>query len=156
MRSSALLQLFHGFGDRERADRAVLLKSPLPGPLSADGTFWLLAGFLLMNLLVLLEVADRLTLKRDLEIAREIQRAMLPQEMVTGGRLEAYGFTRPANTVGGDFYDVLPDARRPARRSHSATSPGKGSPAALLMALHARHPAHARRRGPRLPRSRRG
>ena len=34
-----------------------------------------------MNLLVLLEVADRLTLKRDLEIAREIQLAMLPREM---------------------------------------------------------------------------
>ena len=31
-----------------------------------------------MNLLVLLEVADRLSLKNDLEIAREIQQAMLP------------------------------------------------------------------------------
>ena len=70
-----------------------------------DGTFWLMTAFLLMNLLVLLEVADRLTLKRDLEIAREIQLAMLPQEMVVGGGLEAYGFTRPANTVGGDFYE---------------------------------------------------
>ena len=43
-----------------------------------DGTGWLLMGFLLMNLLVLLEVADRLSLKNDLEIAREIQIAMLP------------------------------------------------------------------------------
>ena len=32
-----------------------------------NSTFWLLAGFVAMNLLVLLEVADRLTLKRDLE-----------------------------------------------------------------------------------------
>ena len=36
-------------------------------------------GFLLVNLLVLLEVADRLSLKNDLEIAREIQQAMLPR-----------------------------------------------------------------------------
>ena len=43
--------------------------------------------------------------------------------------------TRPANTVGGDFYDVLPLRRRPGHRRRSATSPGKGSPAALLMAL---------------------
>ncbi len=45
---------------------------------SADGTGWLLLAFALVNLLVLLEVADRLTLKNDLEVAREIQNAMLP------------------------------------------------------------------------------
>ena len=107
---------------------------PLPGLAWADGTLWLVGGFLVMNLLVMLEVADRLTLKRDLEIARDIQRAMLPQEMVTGGGLEAYGFTRPANTVGGDFYDVLPmpDGRLVIALGDVS---GKGSPAALLMAL---------------------
>ena len=99
-----------------------------------DGIIWLLGGFAVMNLLVMLEVADRLTLKRDLEVAREIQMLMLPREMVTGGGLEAYGFTRPANTVGGDFYDVLPmpDGRLVLALGDVA---GKGSPAALLMAL---------------------
>jgi sigma-B regulation protein RsbU (phosphoserine phosphatase) len=99
-----------------------------------DGIIWLVGGFAVMNLLVLLEVADRLTLKRDLEVAREIQMLMLPREMVTGGGLEAYGFTRPANTVGGDFYDVLPmpDGRLMLALGDVA---GKGSPAALLMAL---------------------
>jgi phosphoserine phosphatase RsbU/P len=99
-----------------------------------NDTFWVMFGFLLLNFLVMLEVADRLTLKRDLEIAREIQLAMLPREMVTGGGLEAYGFTRPANTVGGDFYDVLPmpDGRLVIGLGDVA---GKGSPAALLMAL---------------------
>src|SRR5688572_31325551 len=37
----------------------------LPHPVFAPGTLWLLTGFLLTNLLVLLEVADRLTLKND-------------------------------------------------------------------------------------------
>ena len=99
-----------------------------------NSTFWLLAGFVAMNLLVLLEVADRLTLKRDLEVARDIQMTMLPREMVIGGGLEAYGSTRPANTVGGDFYDVLqmPDGRLVLALGDVA---GKGSPAALLMAL---------------------
>jgi sigma-B regulation protein RsbU (phosphoserine phosphatase) len=107
---------------------------PVPGLAWDEGALWLAGGFLLMNLLVMLEVADRLTLKHDLEIARDIQRAMLPQEMVTGGGLEAYGFTRPANTVGGDFYDVLlmPDGRLVIALGDVA---GKGSPAALLMAL---------------------
>ena len=56
----------------------------MPHPAFAPGTLWLLAGFLLLNLLVLLEVADRLSLKNDLEIAREIQQAMLPRGGVPG------------------------------------------------------------------------
>ena len=44
----------------------------------APGTNWLILAFALMNFLVLLEVFDRLSLKRDLEVAREIQLAMLP------------------------------------------------------------------------------
>jgi serine phosphatase RsbU (regulator of sigma subunit) len=87
-----------------------------------------------MNLLVLLEVADRLSLKRDLEVAREIQQAMLPDGMWSGPGVEAYGLTKPANTVGGDFYDILPqpDGRVIVALGDVA---GKASPAALLMAL---------------------
>ena len=98
------------------------------------GVWSLFAGFLLTNLLVLLEVADRLSLKNDLEIAREIQYAMLPQAKYDSPTFEAFGLTRPANTVGGDFYDVLPlpDGRVVVAIGDVA---GKGSPAALLMAL---------------------
>jgi len=128
------LQQFHGIAIVQVPIIPFGPQLSLPGLAWAEGTIWLLAGFLAMNLLVMLEVADRLTLKRDLEIARDIQRAMLPQEMVTGGGLEAYGFTRPANTVGGDFYDVLqmPDGRLVIALGDVS---GKGSPAALLMAL---------------------
>ena len=106
----------------------------VPHPVFAAGTLWLVTGFLLVNLLVLLEVADRLTLKNDLEIAREIQQAMLPRGAFHAPGLEAFGMTRPANTVGGDFYDILP---RPDGRVLLALGDvaGKGSPAALLMAL---------------------
>ena len=54
-----LLELF------ERVSFAIF-----PYPQFAAGTLWLFAGFLLLNLLVLLEVADRLSLKNDLEVAR--------------------------------------------------------------------------------------
>jgi sigma-B regulation protein RsbU (phosphoserine phosphatase) len=129
-----ILQQFHGIKIVRVPLIPFVLALPLPGLAWSEGTLWLVGGFLAMNLLVMLEVADRLTLKRDLEIARDIQRAMLPQEMVTGGGLEAYGFTRPANTVGGDFYDVLqmPDGRLVIALGDVS---GKGSPAALLMAL---------------------
>jgi sigma-B regulation protein RsbU (phosphoserine phosphatase) len=131
-----LLQLFNGLGiTRIRMPFPFHFVSVgIPGPLFADGTVWLLLGFLLMNLLVLLEVADRLSLKRDLEVAREIQQAMLPDGMWSGDGVEAFGLTRPANTVGGDFYDILP---RPDGTVIVALGDvaGKASPAALLMAL---------------------
>jgi phosphoserine phosphatase RsbU/P len=131
-----LLELFNGFG-------LITVRMPfplnfvrigVPGPVFAGGTIGLLLGFLLMNLLVLLEVADRLSLKRDLEVAREIQQAMLPEGMWSGPGVEAFGLTRPANTVGGDFYDILPqqDGRVIVALGDVA---GKASPAALLMAL---------------------
>jgi len=105
-----------------------------PGLAFPEGTFWLIAAFGLMNLLVLLEVADRLSLKNDLEIAREIQQAMLPSGLYTAQGIETVGQSRPANTVGGDFYDILPldDGRVVITVGDVA---GKGSPAALLMAL---------------------
>jgi serine phosphatase RsbU (regulator of sigma subunit) len=106
----------------------------VPALVWPHGTFWIIVGFLLMNLLVLLEVADRLSLKNDLDIAREIQQAMLPLGRYSAPGIEAFGRTRPANTVGGDFYDVLqaPDGRLMVAIGDVA---GKGSPAALLMAL---------------------
>ena len=131
-----LLQLFGGFG---------LIRVPIPialffvnirvpAPVFANGTLWLLAGFLLMNLLVLLEVADRLSLKRDLEVAREIQQAMLPDGTWSGPGVEAFGLTKPANTVGGDFYDILPQPDGTVMVALGDVA-GKASPAALLMAL---------------------
>ena len=131
-----LLQLFAGFG-MTRVPIPVALffvNIRVPAPLFANGTLWLLAGFLLMNLLVLLEVADRLSLKRDLEVAREIQNAMLPEGTWSGPGVEAFGLTKPANTVGGDFYDILPQLDGTVIVALGDVA-GKASPAALLMAL---------------------
>ena len=59
---------------------------------------------------------------------------MLPRGLYSSGGLDAFGATRAANTVGGDFYDILP---RPDGRVVIALGDvaGKGSPAALLMAI---------------------
>jgi sigma-B regulation protein RsbU (phosphoserine phosphatase) len=107
---------------------------PVPLPQLQHRTLLLFVGFLLLNLLVMLEVADRLSLKHDLNVARDIQLAMLPQGTFRSPGVEAHGETRPANTVGGDFYDLipLPDGRLVLALGDVA---GKGSPAALLMAL---------------------
>ena len=106
-------------------------------PQWADGTVALLVSILLIHLLLLLEVADRLSLKGELEVAREIQLAMLPTGTYVAGDSEICGVTRPANTVGGDFYDILPVIDDPDGRVIVTIGDvaGKGSPAALLMAL---------------------
>ena len=131
-----LLELFEGFGLMSVPVPIALffMRISVPAPIFEDGTLWLLSGFLLMNLLVLLEVADRLSLKRDLEVAREIQQAMLPEGTWSGPGVEAFGLTKPANTVGGDFYDILPQPDGTVLVALGDVA-GKASPAALLMAL---------------------
>lgn len=131
-----LVELFQGIGvvGIRMPIIPILIRLGIPAPAFADGTLWLLSGFLLLNLLVLLEVADRLSLKRDLEVAREIQRAMLPEGTWSGPGVEAFGVTQPANTVGGDFYDILPQPDGTVIIALGDVA-GKASPAALLMAL---------------------
>ncbi|HVZ22895.1 MAG TPA: PP2C family protein-serine/threonine phosphatase [Vicinamibacterales bacterium] len=106
----------------------------VPYTVMPNGLLSLVVAFVLVNLIVLLEVADRLTLKNDLEIAREIQKAMLPPGRFRAPGADVAGFSRPANTVGGDFYEILPlsDGRLVMAVGDVA---GKGSPASLLMAL---------------------
>ena len=129
-----LINLFRGVGVIEIVRMPFIGGLGVLGPRFSDGTWSLLFAFALMNLLVLLEVADRLSLKNDLEIARDIQQAMLPSGVFSAPGVETVGISRPANTVGGDFYDILPldDGRLVVTVGDVA---GKGSPAALLMAL---------------------
>ena len=129
-----LVKLYRGFATIELPLGAPFIRIPVFLPAWADGTFALLVSLFLVNLLVLLEVADRLSLKGELEVAREIQLAMLPRGTFAIADVQISGATRPANTVGGDFYDILPlpDGRVIVTLGDVA---GKGSPAALLMAL---------------------
>ncbi len=109
--------------------------TPDPGePFWDTGTFKLLVAFGLLHLILLLEVADRLTLKHELNVARDIQRAMLPAGTFAVGDIEAHGETQPANTVGGDFFDILPRDDGQVLLILGDVA-GKGTPAALLMAL---------------------
>src|ERR1700677_3307229 len=100
-----------------------------------DFHFW---GGLLMFLLLMLEIADRVVMKRDLQIAREIQTWLLPGAPPQIPGLAVAYATRPANTVAGDYYDVFP---RPGKTSEEnrvvfavADVAGKSIPAAMLMA----------------------
>jgi serine phosphatase RsbU (regulator of sigma subunit) len=95
---------------------------------------WLLiSGTLLLGLL-LLELRDKLSLKGDLEVARQIQFGLVPGEAVRRSGYAIHASMRPANTVGGDYYDVI-DLGRDALAVAVGDVAGKGMPAALLMAM---------------------
>jgi sigma-B regulation protein RsbU (phosphoserine phosphatase) len=94
--------------------------------------FRLLAGVVLL-LLLALELSDRVIMKRDLEIAREIQSWLMPSQAPVVPGLDIAFATRPANTVAGDYYDVF---FRPNGRLLIVVADvvGKSVPAALLTA----------------------
>jgi serine phosphatase RsbU (regulator of sigma subunit) len=129
-----LIQLFRGFALVSVPLGIPIFHISLPLPVWADGTLLMMISLVLVNLLVLLEVAERLSLKGELEVAREIQLALLPRGTYSLHDVEISGFTKPANTVGGDFYDVLPQPDGGIVLTLGDVA-GKGSPAALLMAL---------------------
>jgi phosphoserine phosphatase RsbU/P len=79
------------------------------------------------------EVAQRERLNRELEIAREVQQRLFPQKHPVVPGLDYAGHCRPAQGVGGDYYDFInvPDGNFGIAIGDIS---GKGIPAALLMA----------------------
>jgi sigma-B regulation protein RsbU (phosphoserine phosphatase) len=79
------------------------------------------------------EVAQRERLNREVEIAREVQERLFPQELPPIAGLDYSGACRPALGVGGDYYDflALPEGRLGIAIGDVS---GKGIGAALLMA----------------------
>ncbi len=84
--------------------------------------------------LLVLELADRVVVRDELEVARDLQRELLPRQEPG---VEGYEFMfsyRTANTIGGDYYDFLPlDDGRLAIVIGDAS--GHGIAAGLVMAI---------------------
>ncbi len=91
------------------------------------------AAVAIENALLLEELVEKRRLERELTIAREIQKALLPKELprLRGFALDAY--TLPSGMIGGDLYDVVEFADRTVALAVGDVS-GKGTPGAILMA----------------------
>jgi phosphoserine phosphatase RsbU/P len=96
-------------------------------------TFALVSATLLFALLMI-ELRDKLALKGDLEIARQIQFGLLPFEPFHRDGTSIFVAMRPANTVGGDYFDIIELGGGRVAIAMGDVA-GKGIPAALLMAL---------------------
>ncbi|MGC4054936.1 MAG: SpoIIE family protein phosphatase [Paludibaculum sp.] len=95
------------------------------------------------------EALSRAKLEREFEIAREVQERLFPQVIPSVAGVEIAAHCRPAQAVGGDYYDLI-DIRASSRAEGAPAGgcerlglaigdiSGKGMSAALLMAsLHA-------------------
>jgi serine phosphatase RsbU (regulator of sigma subunit) len=105
------------------------------GEVTVDLTW---TGTALIFLVLVLELADRVTMKRDLEIAREIQQWLVPEKAPDIPSIDIAFATRPQNTVAGDCYDAFlrplnGDGVEPLVIAVADVA-GKSVPAALLMA----------------------
>jgi phosphoserine phosphatase RsbU/P len=93
---------------------------------------------LIFLLLLALELADKVTMKRDLEIAREIQSWLVPSTPPIVQNADVAFSTRPQNSVAGDYYDAFYPLGNGSGDEKLflvvADVAGKSIPAALLMA----------------------
>jgi phosphoserine phosphatase RsbU/P len=84
------------------------------------------------------EVTQRERISRDLEIAREVQERLFPQTRPEIPGVDLAGFCRPAQVVGGDYYDFFLLSSTSANEAPLALAlgdiSGKGISASLVMA----------------------
>jgi phosphoserine phosphatase RsbU/P len=135
-------QLFWAMMNKLSPARRVLLLAALvllflSGMHFKFDNFELFAALLLLVLLSL-ELVDKVIMKRDLEIAREIQAWLVPSEPPVIPGAEVAFWTRAQNSVAGDYYDAFYPLNDGASGGKlmlvMADVAGKSVPAALLMA----------------------
>jgi serine phosphatase RsbU (regulator of sigma subunit) len=91
------------------------------------------AALRLRNLALTEETARRRLLDRELELAHDIQMAMLPRTFPDRPEVDVAAALQPARSVGGDLYDVVAEGDRVWLLVGDVS--GKGVGAALFMAV---------------------
>ena len=116
----------------------VLSAKRRPRPFSEDElellvAFASAAALRIRNIALTEETAHRRLLDKELELAHDIQMAMLPRSFPARPEIEIAAVLRPARSVGGDLYDVVDDGGRVWLLIGDVS--GKGVGAALFMAV---------------------
>jgi sigma-B regulation protein RsbU (phosphoserine phosphatase) len=92
------------------------------------------SAFALYNAIIYSEANEKKRLDHDLEIARDIQRILLPSESPVIPGFEIAGLNIPARHVSGDYFDYLTVDEDRLGVAIADVS-GKGVPASIIMAI---------------------
>jgi sigma-B regulation protein RsbU (phosphoserine phosphatase) len=92
------------------------------------------SAFALYNAIIYSEANEKKRLDHDLEIARDIQRILLPSESPVFPGFEIAGLNIPARHVSGDYFDYLQVDNDKLGVAIADVS-GKGVPASIIMAI---------------------
>jgi sigma-B regulation protein RsbU (phosphoserine phosphatase) len=92
------------------------------------------SAFALYNAIIYSEANEKKRLDHDLEIARDIQRILLPSEAPIIDGFELSGINIPARHVSGDYFDYLQVDEHRLGVAIADVS-GKGVPASIIMAI---------------------
>lgn len=92
------------------------------------------ATFVVMTALLAMELIDKIKMRDELALARELQASLIPQKPPQTQEWDIAAFNHIANTVGGDIYDFveLPDGRIAVLFGDAS---GHGMAAGLVMAV---------------------
>jgi len=92
------------------------------------------SAFALYNAVVYSEASEKRRIDRDLDVARDIQRILLPNSAPAFEGFEIAGLNIPASRVSGDYYDYIPVDDERLGIAIADVS-GKGVAASLIMAM---------------------
>ena len=90
------------------------------------------AAVAIQNARLVTEMVEKRRLEQEIDVARKIQKSLLPQKFPELGWIEIEGTNRPSQQVGGDYFDIVEEADDTISFAIGDVS-GKGVPAALLM-----------------------
>lgn len=68
---------------------------------------WAVLSFIAVNLIMIFEIADQLTARDELEVARDVQTSLIPLQPPVDNNFEIVCHYETAREVGGDFIDFI-------------------------------------------------
>lgn len=81
---------------------------------STTGSYagYVLLAFVILNLLLAFELADKLSAKSELDVARNIQFDLIPKHSSKIFNYNVASYYEPARDVGGDYFDIVEQSER--------------------------------------------
>lgn len=111
----------------------VMITAPEGAAIREDVSILSIYSFIIVSFLLALELADKLSAKDEIEIAREVQLSLLPPPGAQVRGFDLASFSAPAREVGGDYFDLADRGDRVCIAIGDVS--GTGLAAGLVMAM---------------------